>query len=50
MAVKRRALPVDYTQFHNFSSVVLNNTSSRKSKRSKLYGVERIIERRKVFL
>ena len=47
MADKRRAFPVDYAQLHNVLSVVLYDTSSRKSKRSKLYDVERIIERRK---
>ena len=47
MADKRRVFPVDYAQLHNVSSVVLYDTSSRKSKRSKLYDVERIIERRK---
>ena len=47
MADKRHAFPVDYAQLHNVSSVVLYDTSSRKSKRSKLYDVERIIERRK---
>ena len=47
MADKRRAFPVDYAQLHNVLSVVLYETSSRKSKTSKLYDVERIIERRK---
>ena len=39
MADKKRAFLVDYAQFHNIS-----RRSSRKSKRGKLYEVERIIE------
>lgn len=46
MASKKRSLPVDYTQLHSLSSVVLYDTSFKKS-RGKLYDVERIIERRK---
>ena len=47
MADKRRAFPVDYAQLHNVSSVVLYDTSSTNSERSKLYDVERIFGRRK---
>ena len=46
MASKKRSLPVDYTQLHSLSSVVLYDTSFKKSW-GKLYDVERIIERRK---
>ena len=46
MASKKRSLPVDYTQLHSLSLVVLYDTSFKKS-RGKLYDVERIIERRK---
>ncbi|CAH3197101.1 unnamed protein product, partial [Porites evermanni] len=42
MAAKKRAFLVDYAQLHNIS-----RRSSRKSKRRKLYEVDRIIEWRK---
>ena len=47
---RRKCGKVDYTQLNSFSSVVLYDSapSASRSKKGKLYEVERIISRRKV--